>query len=47
MKEIVRRSAIITARLTDMEKQTRILESDLTEAWFTAQVMLLLLFYLA
>lgn len=38
MKEIVRRSAIITARLADMEKQTRVLESDLTEAWFTAQV---------
>lgn len=40
IRDIVRRSAIITGRLAEMEKQTRILESDLTEAWFAAQVFL-------
>jgi hypothetical protein len=38
VRDIVRRSAVITGRLAEMEKQTRILESDLTEAWFEAQV---------
>jgi hypothetical protein len=38
IREIVRRSAVITGKLADMEKQTRLLESDLTEAWFAAQV---------
>lgn len=40
IRDIVRRSAVITGRLAEMEKQTRILESDLTEAWFEAQVCL-------
>jgi hypothetical protein len=38
IREIVRRSAVITGKLAEMEKQTRLLESDLTEAWFAAQV---------
>ena len=43
IRDIVRRSAVITGRLAEMEKQTRILESDLTEAWFEAQVFFTLL----
>lgn len=38
IRDIIKRSAVITGRLAEMEKQTRILESDLTEAWFAAQV---------